>query len=111
MAVLPILRPSLTGTPVAWVSLSPAGDAFPNTGQEWVLVVNSGTTARTLTFAAPGACSFGVAGHAHDVPVVVPPDNTPLLIGPFATTRFNDGNNRVQLTVDDVSDLRLAVTV
>lgn len=114
MANLTIQKPLLAGAPLVLASAAPAGDWFPNTGVEFVLLVNAGAAERTVVFAAPGMCSFGSADAlAHGARVVVPPvgsapDNQ-RLVGPFPTTRFNDSNNRVQIAYDNASGVTLAV--
>ena len=80
MAVLTVHRPSLAGTPLELTPASVAGDSFPNTGQECVYVVNSGATDRTITFTAPGTCSFGVAHPSHGAVVTVPPAPAPPML-------------------------------
>lgn len=113
MAIFEIQKPSLAGAPLLFESATPAGDWFPNTGVEFVQVVNGGPVARTVTFQAPGTCSFGATHAAHNAVVTVPPvDEAPdnrRVVGPFPTTKFNDGNNRVQITYDDASGVTLAV--
>lgn len=118
MAILTVQRPTLgtTGATLALVAAAAGGDSFPNTGVEFFQILNShATLARTVTFDSPGTCSFNVAANAaHDMAVVVPgvtgaPANR-VLVGPFPTTRFNDGNARVQVTYSDAAaDLTVAV--
>ena len=116
MAILPVQKPVLgaSGVTLAFTSATSAGDSFPNTGVEFVHVVNTGSVAKSITFDSPGTCSFGATAAAnHDQvlalpPVASAPDNRKTL-GPFPTTRFNDGNNRVQIAYDDASGVTLAV--
>jgi hypothetical protein len=115
MAILTVQRPVLgaSGVTLSFSSATSAGDSFANTGVEYVHIVNTGA-ARTVTFDSPGTCSFALAANAaHDTIVSVPPaasapDNRKV-VGPFPTTRFNDGNSRVQITYDDASGITLAV--
>lgn len=118
MAILVVQKPTLTnpGVTTQLVAAAAGGDSFPNTGVEWVEILNSHATAsRTVTFDSPGTCSFGLAANAaHDLAVVVPgvtgaPANR-VSVGPFPTTRFNDANNRVQITYSDAAaDLTVGV--
>lgn len=116
MAVFTVQKPvlSTSGTALAFSSATSAGDSFPNTGIEFVHVVNAGSAPRTITFDSPGTCSFGVANNSgHDVAMVVPgttgAPNNRVVVGPFPRGRFNDTNNRVQITYDDPSGVTLAV--
>lgn len=117
MAILTVQRPTLTtpGATVTLVAASAGGDSFPNTGVEHVEILNShATLARTVTFDSPGTCTFGLpANAAHDLAVVVPgvtsaPANR-VMVGPFPRGRFNDSNERVQITYSDsAADLTIA---
>jgi len=116
MAILPVQRPDMspTGSALVFASATSAGDSFPNTGSEFVHVVNTGTVAKNITFDSPNTCSFGLAAHAaHDnVGLVAPLASAPSnrkVFGPFPTTRFNDANSRVQITYDDPSGVTIAV--
>lgn len=106
MAILTVQKPTLgvVGATLTLAAAAAGGDSFPNTGVEYFHIVNShATLARTVTFDSPGTCSFGLAANAlHDVAVVVPgvdmaPANR-VVVGPFPRSRFNDGNERVQVT-------------
>jgi hypothetical protein len=115
MAILSVQKPALSasGVTLSFASATSAGDSFPNTGIEFVHIVNTGAQ-RTVTFDSPATCSFGLAaGSQHDQVVTVPPaasapDNRKI-VGPFPAGRFNDGNGRVQITYDDASGITLAV--
>ena len=116
MAVLVVQKPELspTATTLAFASGTAAGDSFPNTGIEYVHVVNTGSTQKIITFDSPGTCSFALAANAaHDLAGLVPPvasaPSNRKVFGPFPRTRFNDGNERVVITIDDASGITLAV--
>ncbi len=116
MAILTVQRPvlSTSGTTVGFTSATSIGDSFPNTGIEFVHVVNTASSPRTITFDSPGACTFGVSANAaHDIAMVVPgttgAPNNRVMAGPFPRGRFNDTNGRVQITYDDPSGVTLAV--
>lgn len=82
------------------------GNQFANSsanGNIVLLVKNaSATLPVTLTITAQADCNMGFS---HDAAVTVPA-NTPLVaIGPFPTSRFNDGNGRVQIAyTTDITD-------
>lgn len=118
MAILTVQKPVLdtTGATLTLAAAAAGGDSFPNTGVEYFHILNShATLPRTVTFDSPNTCSFGLSANAaHDVAVVVPgvasaPANR-VVVGPFPTKRFNDANNRVQVTYSDAAaDLTVAV--
>lgn len=111
MAILTVQRPSLTGQAFTLAAAAAGGDSFPNTGVEYFHIRNAhATNPRTVTFDSPGTCTFGLAANAaHDAAVVVSALTT-LIIGPFPIGRFNDGNNRVQVTYSDsAADLTVGV--
>lgn len=117
MAILTVQGPILSGTTgrtLAFSSATSAGDSFPNTGVEQVQILNSGSSPKTITFDSPGTCTFGLsASAAHDHAVTVPgttgAPNNRVVVGPFPRGRFNDGNERVNMTYDDASGVTLAV--
>lgn len=102
MAVLTVQKPVVAGVALTMAAAAAGGDSFPNTGVEFLQVTNAhATDPRTITFDSPGTCNFGLAANAaHDQAVVVAALTTKV-IGPFPTPRFNDGNNRVQVTYSD----------
>lgn len=107
MAVLTVQKPSAAGT-YAPVAAEAGGDSFPNTGVEFFYIKNGDASPKTVTFDSPGTCSFGLAANAaHDLAVTVPAGEEKL-IGPFATARFNDANNRVQVTYSAVTSVTVA---
>lgn len=77
------------------------GDAFLNTGQEFILVENGGVGGITVTIATQATSdglaiadrSFGVAAGATR------------LAGPFPTALYNDGEGKVQLTYTGVTSV------
>lgn len=115
MALLSIQRPSQTGATLTLAAAAAGGDSFPNTGVEYFQILNShATLPRTVTFDSPNTCNFNLANNAaHDMAIVVPgitsaPANR-VIVGPFSTVRFNDGNQRVQVSYSDAAaDLTVA---
>jgi hypothetical protein len=101
---------SAVSGPTAFTGGVDPRDAFTNTGGEFVHITNGHVSAsRTVTFDAPGTCSFGVSAHPnHDLVVTIAAGET-RLIGPFPAGRFNDSNGRVQVTYSTPADLTMAV--
>lgn len=111
MAVLVVQRPVAAGVASTMATAAAGGDSFPNTGVEWVRITNAhAANARTVTFDAPGTCSFHLAANAaHDLAVEVAALSTKI-VGPFPVARFNDSNGRVAVTYSDsAADLSIAV--
>ena len=111
MAILPVQKPTKAGTTLASAAAEAGGDSFPNTGREYVQVRNNhATNPRTVTFDSPGTCSFELAANAaHDLAVVLPALTTKA-VGPFPTQRFNDANQRVQMSYSDAgADITISV--
>jgi len=116
MAILTVQKPTQAGATLTLSAAAAGGDSFPNTGIEYFHILNShATLPRTVTFDSPNTCNFNLAASAaHDLAVVVPgvsgaPANR-VIIGPFSNVRFNDGNNRVQISYSDAAaDLTVAV--
>jgi hypothetical protein len=83
------------------------GDFFANDGKTMLRVTNAhATLSRTITFDVPNTDNFGVSGAALDRAVVVAALTT-MLIGPFMTAKFNDGNGNVQMTYSSEADLTM----
>jgi hypothetical protein len=97
MAALTPFIGTLAGAVATPIAAAAGGDSIPGDGRTQVLVQNPTGGAITITFDAPGADSFGIVDNIHDVVVSVPAAAW-RLFGPFATPRFNDANQRVQMT-------------
>ena len=108
MATLTVTKPAKAGTAFAPVAASANGDAFANTGKEFLYVDNGGGSPITVTLDCPRACSFGVTNAAHDLAVSINAGDSKL-IGTFDTVRFNDDNGLVQVTYSDVTSVLVAV--
>ena len=107
MAILTVVTPVLAGVDPGLTAATMAGDSFPNTGKEIVLVVN-GATDTIITFDSPNTCDFDTMNAAHDE-VDTTSAASERLVGPFPKSRFNDANGRVQMTSDDDSNVTLAI--
>lgn len=106
MAVLTVLAITRTGLEPALAAAAAGGDAFPNTGREFLLVKNSHATLyRTVTVASQiptGAVPQGTA--KADLLVQVPAIEE-RWIGPLDPASFNDANGRAVATYSTEADL------
>jgi hypothetical protein len=100
-----------TGTEITlgaspWESAASAGDYFANpaTGRSFLMVDTSAQTC-TVTVASATSCD---QGGTHNIAMPMAANET-RIIGNFTTNRFNDGNDRVQLTYSTVTDLKVCV--
>lgn len=95
----------LTGLTPAYAACAAGGDEFVNTGHEFIHIKNGAGAPQTVTIASPTACD---QGGTH--PVVVSVTNAQeRIIGPFPPGRFNDANNKVQLTYSAVVSLTIGI--
>ena len=93
-------------------SCASGGDAFTNTGVEFVHIKNkhaSATytitvTAQTTTYAHP---SFGALTKSNVTKTVAP--GVSCFFGPYKQNAFNDASNLVQITYNAVTDLKIEV--
>jgi len=104
MATLNVYRVDLDGGKPSFVPASAGGDDFINSGKAFLIVKNGGTGAVTVTINSQTPCSYGFD---HDVQVsVVAGDES--WIGPFPKARFNNQDNKVQVTYSDVTSVTVA---
>ncbi len=102
MATLTIVTINLAGGNPAFVAAAEAGDEFLNTSGRTMLHVKNGAgVARTVTVECERPCSYGFL---HDAVVEIPAGEE-RIIGPFATFRFNDTSNKVQVAYDNHADV------
>jgi hypothetical protein len=104
-AVLAVNRIPDVGVVMALTAANAGGDSFPNTGGGGEYVhIKAGATPVTVTFVAQGNCSQGFL-HNRSVTVAA---NTERKIGGFQDIkRWNDANNRVQMTYDQVATITI----
>ena len=96
-----------TGAAVALAAANADGNYFANnTGRTVLLVKNAGAGSVNVTVNSQRACD---QGFDHDLVVAVANDSVIVAIGPFTTSRFNDGDGRVQITYSGVSSVTVAV--
>ncbi len=108
MATLSGTKIVLAGVVETLAAAASGGDQFANRGKSFVVVTNVNVSDRTVTFDSPNADEFGVIGASHDIAVVVS-QNEFMMIGPFSTAQFNDGNGFVQMTYTTEVDLTVQV--
>lgn len=101
MATLTVQNIANTGLNPSLASAAGSGDEFANSGQTYFHANNASGGAITVTFNAQNSCNYGVT---HDIAVSVPAGEE-RLIGPFEKQRFNDANERVQVTYSGVTSL------
>jgi hypothetical protein len=77
-----------------------------NSGDEFIHVKNTHTSAQTVTIETPATVD-GLA--VADREVEIPANTGDKIIGPFPSSTYNDSAGKVQLTYDGVTDLTIAV--
>lgn len=103
---------TLTPQPIALAGLTPvyaaaggSGDAFQNTGDQYVEVVNGGAVQTTVTVVTPAT----VGGMAIADLTVTVGAGARKKIGPFPPAVFNDANGQVSVTCSPTTDVTLGV--
>lgn len=106
MATLTVNEIALTGLDDSSVhgAAAAGGDAIPNTGREFVEVINGGASPCVVTITAQGSAH----GQAYADSTVTVAAGGQKKIGPFSTLVFNDSNQLVQLSYDQVSSVTVA---
>jgi hypothetical protein len=105
MATLTVQDIVLAGLEATYDACTGGGDEFVNTGREFIHFINGDAADKTITIDSQNACN---QGSDHDVPVVCTA-NEERLIGPFPGGRFNDANNKVQITYSAVTSCTIAI--
>jgi hypothetical protein len=108
MAVLTVNQVNRTGANVTSLlaAVAAGGDSFPNTGVEFVLFKNTNAATRIITMDIQAT----VDGQAvTDRTYTIAATTGEVLLGPFPTSTYNDGNNRVNFTYSADADLKVAV--
>lgn len=98
MAALNGMVGTLAGAVATPIAASAGGDSIPGDGRTRLLVQNPTGAPITITVDAPNPDNFGITDNSHDVAAVSIPAGAFRLFGPFPAERFNDANQRVQLT-------------
>ncbi|MCK6478571.1 MAG: hypothetical protein HUU06_00320 [Planctomycetaceae bacterium] len=106
MAVLAVQAIARTGLVPAFQAAAAGGDAFPNTGREFLVVKNThATVARTVTVASQLPAGAIPQGAAKTNLAVQIPALEERWIGPLDPASFNDSNGRAVATYDTEADL------
>jgi hypothetical protein len=106
MAVLtPITPDRTTGALYAPVAAAGGGDSFPNTGREFLHVLNGGGSSITVTV----AIAVTVEGQAVPGKAFTVGNGAQRIMGPFPTGTFNDSNSRVNITYSGVTSVTVGV--
>lgn len=107
LATLTVQQSNFDGVALNFVAADVAGDEFDNSsGRVLVVFRNDDTSSHTATIASPGACS---QGFNHPVDITIGADGEEQLAGFFFKGRFNDADDLVQITYDDVTSVFVAV--
>lgn len=104
MADLTVQAISLSGINPTFGAAAETGDAFLNSGREYLHVKNGGGAEVTVTIDSQAACN---QGFDHNAAVAVPASGE-RIIGPFPKARFNDANEKVQVAYSDVTGVTVA---
>lgn len=107
MATLTVQQIDQTGDALNFVAADAGGDEFDNSsGRVLVIFRNDDASPHTATIASPGQCS---QGFNHPVDITIGSGGEEQLAGFFFKGRFNDGNDLVQISYDDVTSVSVAV--
>ena len=111
MAVLTVNVIDRSGSldPVAsLVAAAGGGDAFPNTGKEFVIFQNTGGTPVTVTEVMQTTVDGQtVASKTFSVPATT----GYRVVGPYPTANYNDANARMNFTYSGVTGFKVGVFV
>ena len=104
MALLTVQAITTAGLEWTTEAASALGDTFVNDGKTFILVVDEGTEAPVVTVNSLVNCN---QGFDHNVEVTVTAGES-RMIGPFPTSRFNSSTDLVTVTMDGVTDVKIA---
>lgn len=104
MAELTVQKTALNGLDPTYTAASATGDTFVNDGRTFLHIKNADVASKTVTIDSKTPCSYG---HDHDIIVTVPAGDE-RVAGPFPNQRFNDVDNKVNITYDAVTSLTIA---
>jgi len=105
MADLAVVTISRNGLEATYNTAAGGGDAFINTGNEFVHIKNDDASSKDITFATPAE----VDGLAVADRVVSIPAGEDRMIGPFPASTYNDTAGKVQITYSAVTSVTIAV--
>lgn len=105
MATLTVQPLTASGLNPNFVTAGAAGDNFTNDGNVYLHVKNGGVSSITVTIDSVAPCSYGFD---HNLVITVPAGGerlTPRL----SRARFNDANDKVNVTYSDNTSVTVAV--
>lgn len=105
MAILTVQQSDLDGEQPNFVSADAGGDEFLNNGRTFITIDNADASPHTATINSIALCN---QGFDHDVDIVVPAGEQ-RTAGPFNIRRFNNSDDRVEITYDGVTGVTIAV--
>ncbi len=105
LTVYPALRTGV-GVELTGTAAAAGGDAYPNTGQEALYIINAEAAPKTVTIASPALVDGDLTVAA--VAFVCPASKTTVL-GPFPVGKHNDANGLVQISYSGVTTLTVKV--
>ena len=105
MADLAVQSISRAGYEPTYAAADVAGDAFPNSGKEFIHVLNGDVSSHTVTVAIVRQ----IDGLSPTARVVTVPASEDRMIGPFPTGDYNDGDGKVNWTYDAVTSVTVGV--
>lgn len=112
MANLPLVAFPKEPQPLDMPALDQAadvgGDEFTNQGTVMFWADNQDSVSTTVTFVAPKKCNFGVL---HDAIETVVAGFSGFIGQGFEAARFNDPDNKVQVTYSSVTALSVAAVI
>ena len=94
---------AISATPtsiVAGTDILTDGVVFPNTGKEFVVLMDTSTDSESTITIKTGATVDGLG--VGDLEVVVSA-NAQVILGPFSTSVYNDGDGNIEVQTADVS--------
>jgi hypothetical protein len=103
MAILTVTTVSRAGIDIAGAAADVAGDSFPNTGHEYLVVKNGSASPITVTLDIKQT----VDGQTVTDPTVTIAAGASKIIGPFPTGIYNDTNGRVGVTYSAVTTVNV----
>jgi hypothetical protein len=105
MATLAVQQITTDGIVPNFGAAAGGGDEFPNSGREYVEIVN-GLVDVNITFVSQqvGGDGLAVADRTELVSA-----STTQKFGPFPPSVYNDGNQKLQITYDDASNVTIGV--
>lgn len=107
MATLTVQTVDYNGDALSFTSCDSGGDEFDNSsGRVMIIIQNDDGSSHTATIASQAECN---QGFTHNIDITVASGGEQQIAGFFGKGRFNDANDLVQITYDDVTSMSIAV--